>query len=75
MTDNAIGLVGANVDGDMTVGGDESDFRFRYDRHVVRGCCALHGVRKGTKDDSFVHVRHAVGSDDEVYVTSALGFE
>ena len=75
---NAIYLVDANVDGNMTVNGDEfdyGDFRFRNDRHVVRDPSTLHRVRKGAEDGNFVHVRHTVGLDDQVYVTSALYFE
>ena len=46
----------------------------KYERHV-RDSCALHGVREGAEDGELVHVCHAVGLDDQVYVTSALDFE
>jgi len=75
---NAIDLVYVDVDGKVTVGGDEfndGDSCFRYDRDIIRDPCALHRVGEGSEDGDLVHVCHAVRLDDQVYVTNTLAFE
>ena len=73
---NTVDVVDADVDGEVTVVGDEFDdwdFGFCYDRHVVRDPCTLHCVCEGAKDGDLVHVCHVVGLDDQIYITSKFG--
>ena len=77
-SEDAVDLVDIDVDGKVAVGGDKLDDRdsgLRYDCDVIRDSGALHYVCEGAKDSDLVHVCHAVGLDDQIYVTGTLDFE
>jgi len=74
-SEDASDVVDANVDRKVAVVGDKFDdghSSFCYDRNVVCDPCTLHRIRQSAEDGDLVHVCHAVGLNDQVYVTGTL---